>query len=224
MRSPLYALGILLISCCTTVQAALHEREPIMQYSTILLEHRTFIYDDVLDVSWILNPGVIAQEDALDMFAIVEATELMFSVVASVHGGAESPSLRAPTVFEYQSLFYDTLRNSEADFTESGGRFLNTGPFQNVAQGLFWADPNPDYSFGEELPLVNAFDTRTGKAVSIPWDKETKGYIWMLAEGDVSSLADVPLPGAVWLFISAIAGVGLIQRKKTGDSFNRILQ
>jgi len=113
---------------------------------------------------------------------------------------------------EMASLFYDTLGNL-ARYDTMGNEqtdwgLVNTGPFSNIGN-LYWSETvyalYPEYEswvfsflYGGQL---NHHQANTFGA-------------WAVMDGDIGTTV-VPLPAAVWLFGSAVAGLGWMRRKRT---------
>ena len=105
---------------------------------------------------------------------------------------------------EMAYMFYNNLGNKGyCDFTGEGGQpgwgLKNTGPFINLQPDLYWSslvyniiDPNMAFYFN-----FNGGD-QSGNYLDRYY------YAWAVRDGDVTP---VPIPGAIWLFGSGLAGI-----------------
>ncbi len=94
--------------------------------------------------------------------------------------------------------------------SQGGWGLLNIGPFGSVQFGLYWSGtvyaPNTNYAW--------RFDFDDG-AQDVLIKSYNNGYAWAVRPGDVAA---VPVPAAVWLFGSGLAGlIGFARRKKVGQ-------
>lgn len=121
---------------------------------------------------------------------------------------------------ELASLFHATLGNL-AFYTTSGASdpgFLawgNVGPFSNLGTNNFYwygqETTTDSTGFDYGLPAYYAWYFGPSGAQR-PQDKTGSFYnAWAVFDGDVQ--AAVPVPGAVWLFGSAVAALGWLRRK-----------
>jgi hypothetical protein len=122
------------------------------------------------------------------------------SAAGSVYAGS--------TASEMAHLYFNTLENTSTrdvngDITACfGGNCLaNTGPFSNLENVRYWtgsASPN----VGQQLFFsFNGYQNDV-----LPTELSA---VWVVAAGD----ALVPIPAAVWLFGSALVGLGWFRRK-----------
>lgn len=122
------------------------------------------------------------------------------------------------TASEFAHLFYNTLGNlgfcdpaTPSDFAhcpeQAGWGLSNTGPFANLNSTAYWTaatfapDPFGAWVFGFQSG-VQTYSHKSNSFVA-----------WAVHSGDVG-VAIVPVPAAVWLFGSGLAGViGFASRK-----------
>ncbi|WKZ13722.1 MAG: hypothetical protein QY320_07120 [Gammaproteobacteria bacterium] len=128
-----------------------------------------------------------------------------------------------PQASELSSLFYDTLANLAA-FTTSGAlcttyaapcpRWQNTAPFANLGEGNFYwyGQETTTDSSGNDWGLPAYYAWYFGPSgTQRPQDKEGSFYnAWAVVDGD---LQVVPVPGAVWLFGSALGLLGAARHR-----------
>ncbi len=91
-------------------------------------------------------------------------------------------------------------------FNVDGISSSTPSPFSNVQPGVYWSGTEyaPDTSVAWDFNFHNGNQSFTNKTVA--W------YAWAVRPGDI---ALVPVPGAVWLFGSALGVMGWMRRKAT---------
>lgn len=195
------------------------------------------IYDDVLNITW-LQDANYAKTSGYDINGLMNWTAATIWASDLVYGGYSD--WRLPTIVdtgdlgcnfaytgtdcgynvqttsgstvysEMASLFYDTLGNLSSQFADGSGLqpgwgLTNTGPFANVQAFFYWSGLEYVYDSGSGW----MFNFHPGyQAVRT---KSYEHFAWAVRDGDV---APVPVPGAVWLLGSALAGLGAIRRRR----------
>jgi hypothetical protein len=108
----------------------------------------------------------------------------------------------------------DSSQLAELFYSELGGvagSSIPAGPFSNTQIYAYWSATEP--TSYPNLAFRFATDFGTQNAVS----KSVMYYAWAVSPGQVGqlSVSTVPLPSAVWLFASTLAGVIGFKRRKT---------
>ncbi|ANE57304.1 VPLPA-CTERM sorting domain-containing protein [Methylomonas sp. DH-1] len=113
------------------------------------------------------------------------------------YGSRTVAEWRLPTSAEAQHLI-DAI---------GAGQYAATGPFTWVPPFFWTADVTSATHADVARPLFGTIDNFSLMNGSLP----RYSNIWAVAPGNVSS---VPLPAAVWLFGSALAGLGICGRRR----------
>jgi hypothetical protein len=118
---------------------------------------------------------------------------------------------------EMAHLFYNTLNNKgycdpvlstagSCSGPQAGWGLSNTGPFSNLQPNTYWSGttyaPFPSDAWG--FYFYNGGQYNHGKSSYIYI------YAWAVSPGDIAA---VPVPGAVWMFGSAVAVMGALRRR-----------
>lgn len=206
-------------------------------HSALIDRGEGFIYDTVLDVTWAQNANI----NGADTWANQVAWAAGYSQTHTVYGTFDDWRLptvtdtgpsgcdfaytgtdcgfnvqtgsAATTVYsEMASLFYDTLGNlayydTSGSGPQSGWGLTNTGPFTNLQSSYYWSGTEyaPDTNRAWRFSFLNGHQYNLNKDFS--------NYALAVRDGDVAG-AMVPVPAAVWLFGSALAG--LLGLKRAG--------
>lgn len=210
-------IGVIFLFVMGSAQAALIDRG------------EGFIYDDVLDVTWAQNANINGLMDWDTAVAWADG----YSQTHSVYGTFDD--WRLPTVTdtgaskcdfaytgtdcgynvdtstgEMASLFYDTLGNiAYYDDPPLNPPQVNTGPFTNLqAYRGYWSGTEyaPPTFNGIEIDPGFAWFFNFGSGFQGPTDTSDDLYALAVRSGDVAASV-VPVPAAVWLFGSALAGL-----------------
>ena len=115
---------------------------------------------------------------------------------------------------EMSHMFYTTL--GDKAYVDTSGSYqpdyglTNTGPFSNVQSPSYWSatEHAPDTS--------QAWYFNTADGSQDGYNKIGAMSAWAVHSGDVgAAVSSVPVPAAVWLFSSGLAGlIGFARRKK----------
>jgi hypothetical protein len=194
-------------------------------------------YDTVLDITWLADAGYAQTSgyDADNRMTWDEAQSWIGTLNSSSYLGVND--WRLPQVWdsgsdgcnfsydgtdcgwnadtstgEMASLFYDTLGNlsaldTEGNFLEEGYGLTNSGPFSNIPFFYTWADTESVVNSGE------AWYFHLGLGTQNDADKTLERATWAVRSGDIGA-SIVPIPAAVWLFGSALAGLGWLRRRQ----------
>ena len=111
---------------------------------------------------------------------------------------------------EMGHLFYESLGNkgyyaTDGTHPQAGWGLTNTGDFDNFLADGYWS--GTEYSPGTDGAWFFLFGYGDQYGVG----KHNSGYALAVLPGDVSA---VPIPGAVWLLGSAMAGLGWLKRSR----------
>ena len=113
---------------------------------------------------------------------------------------------------EMAHMFYTTLGdkayyNTSGVGPQAGWGLTNTGPFSNVQSDDYWSATEyaPDTSYAWYFNTIYGFQD---------YDLKTYSFsAWAVHSGDVGATT-VPVPAAVWLFGSGLAGLLGMSRKR----------
>jgi hypothetical protein len=118
------------------------------------------------------------------------------------------------TASQLAELYYTELGNialyNTAGVIQSGYGLNNSAPFTNLVKNFYWSGTEGVVPPSTDPAYVWAFSTANGAQGAAP--KTNQYLVEAVAPGLVSS---VPVPGAVWLFGSVLAGFGLFGRRKS---------
>ena len=187
------------------------------------------IYDDVLDVTW-LQDANYAQTSGADADGLMTWTEARDWAANLEYGGFDdwrlssagddpilgfnAPSLGIDPRSELGHMFYNNLGNlpgtpitTNVSFVDAASGDLTS--FLNVQPFAYWT--------GDDNPVIPSlkwtFFTNLGRLGY--WGEENGLPAWAVRDGDVAAaVTAVPVPGALWLFGSALLGLIGLRRQK----------
>ncbi len=114
---------------------------------------------------------------------------------------------------EMASLFYDTLGNlglhdTSGSAPQQGWGLTNTGPFSNVQSYYYWSATEyaPDTLNAWDFYFNDGYQDNLNKSSGLL-------YAWAVHSGNVG-VSVVPVPAALWLFGSGLAGLIGVARKR----------
>ena len=192
--------AVLALSVSTGAQASLWARTGGM------------VYDDVNKITWAADAN-LAQTSGYDADGKMTWSEAVAWADQLTLGGFTDWSLptTVPAVTGYNQkgsqmgdLFYNQLggvSSSSITTTHNG----NYNLFTNVQSSVYWS--GSEYATNPGFAWV--FYTVDGRQRS--YSKINQLYAWAVRPGDVAA---VPVPGAFWLFGSAMVGLMGLKRRK----------
>jgi hypothetical protein len=193
------ALGVILLFIFGSAQAALIDRGG------------GFIYDDVLDITWTQNANINGQDNWDNQIAWADSLSIYDSVrnvtwddwrLASVDVNGDDTIIYCKNVLNQISATELACRDNELGYMDvyNAG---SLGEFTNIQYDWYWSDT-------EWAPNTNgAWASLFSRGLPDYRDKSAEYYAWAVRDGDV-----VPIPASVWLFGSALTGLGWIRRKQ----------
>jgi len=202
--------------------------------SGVLDSSAVFLYDTVLDVTWLRDANVndpITWDAAKSWASGLNSsatgggftgwrlptmpdvgTDACNYAASGTNCGYNVQTKREGTVFsEMASLFYDTLGNlaelSVIEQFQSGYGLTNTGDFQNMQSGAYWSG----LQYGPFTYDAWIFDMNYGRQGTD--GKANSLYSLALRDGDVL-LSAVPEPETYALMLAGLALVGAAARRR----------
>ena len=120
-----------------------------------------------------------------------------------------------PTASELAYLFSNELGNlsqlNTAAQPQAGYGLVNSGQFVNFQNGGYWTGVEFAFSSATDFDHAWLFSNANGAQGTSPKDDNNRFYAIAVRDGQLSA---VPVPGAVWLMGSAIAGLMGLNRKR----------
>ena len=174
-----------------------------------------FIYDDVLDITWTQNANITGNATWEDHVSWADSLSLYDSVrdvtwddwrLASMDVNDDGTVVRCSMVSEVE------CRDNEFGYLhhQYGISTLNQGPFTNLGYDIYWSGTQNAQLAGYKWHF-NFYAGNLGSHNGT--DPSGFAYAWAVRDGDVGASV-VPVPAAVWLFGSALAGLGWLRRSR----------
>jgi hypothetical protein len=178
-----------------------------------------FIYDDVLNVTWTQNASINGSQTWANQVAWADN----YSQTHSMYGTFDD--WRLPTTgqpdptcnqqvdpgggFPLQGVGYECTGSEMGHlFTVDGVSEDDPGPFTNLQYAYYWSGTEyaPDTDLAWSFFFVSGLQDEGNKAGSA-------FYALAVRDGDIANV--VPVPAAVWLFVSGLLGLfGMARRKR----------
>jgi hypothetical protein len=198
------ALGVILLFVFGSAHAALIDRGG------------GFIYDDVQDITWTQNANINGSETFDNQVAWADSLSLFDSVRNLTWDDWRLPTTLQPDVtcstqfdtggFPTQGLGADCTGSEMGHLANVDGiSFGSPGLFTNVQSTIYWSGTEYAPSISDRGWGFNIFNGDQSIAFKV-----SEMPAWAVMDGNV-----VPIPAAVWLFGSALAGLGWIRRRQT---------
>ena len=206
------------LSCLFLILTSFHS------YASLFDRGNGFIYDDVLDITWLQDAnyaetlgatpwydyGAMNFENAknwTDNLAILNHYNWRLP------SAGENPSMGWYSFdSELGHMFYNNLGNSPGPITNTsfidGSTGLNV-EFQNVMNNFYWLD---EVSFDDK---AWSFKMQAGKMIDYA-AQSSRFHLWLVHDGDIANSVDatvVPVPASAFLFGSALLGLIVTRRQ-----------
>ena len=233
MTRTLFSLALCILSA--TSHAALFGRAPITPSG----EDFQAYYDDTFGITWLADANYAATSGysadgkmtwgeslnfigTLNTGALLGLTGWRLPNMVDVGGdgcpeevsphGVDCGYNTDPAYGEMTSMFYDTLGNvaffyPDGNAPQPGWGLQNTGPFSGLVSSLYW------YAQEDVTNTNEAWYFGMPSGAQRPREKDSLHYAWAVIDGD--ALSPVPVPGALWLFFSALGLLGCLRRFST---------
>jgi len=171
-----------------------------------------FIYDDVLDITWTQNANINFRRNWDEAVAWADG----YSQTHSVYGTFDDWRLADMdvngdgTIVNCSSASEALCQDNEYGYLyyQYGITSSTPGLFTNFQDGFYWSGTE----YGPLVPNGRwGFDFYVGSQYATSKDYNYD-YALAVRSGDVAA---VPVPAAVWLLGSALAGLGWFRRRQT---------
>jgi len=184
------------------------------------------IYDDELDLTMLqdmnyaMTSGYDADGHLTWQEAVVWADQLTFGGFTDWRLPSVEPCydfnhlctshLYDPSRGELAHIYEELGGSNPEDFGEPGWTPPDLSIFDNVLSGRYWAGPEFD-QYNEGYPTHAWWYSLTdGAQDAWPIDIELAEHVWAVRNG-----SPIPIPGALWLFVTGLLGMLGIARFKT---------
>ncbi|UOA09829.1 DUF1566 domain-containing protein [Methylobacter sp. S3L5C] len=175
-------------------------------HASLFARGTDLVYDDVNNITWVADAN-LAKTSGYDRNGKMEWSTAVAWANGLDYAGYTDWVL--PTINQFTNQLGPVLSKigrGNGDKDHSGDKDDSKYDlFTNVKNDKYWSSEDA----GKDK--TRAFDIKGGKQSDEKYNKDL--YAWAVRSGDV---ATVPLPGAVWLFLTGMIGVmGLNRRKNT---------
>ncbi len=171
-----------------------------------------FIYDDVLDITWTQDADINGTDNWFNQIAWADSLSLYDSVRDVTWEDWRLPSMDIngdEIIVNCASAAELACRDNEYGyhFHQNGVTASSLGLFQDLPGATYWSgtDYAPDTSFAWAIDFIGANQDGGLKSNS-------GGRAWAVMDGDVAASV-VPIPPALLLFPSALAGLAWFRRR-----------